>query len=208
MNYQQLTERQKKVLDIILSHIQSYGFPPSIREIMERAEISSLRGVTNQLEALANTGWITRKKGARGITVNPALLTDKVETISIPLLITSIPAGVPNYADSHSDEKIDVSLLQTKGIRNVFAVKIKGDSMINAGINDGDTAIITPQPVANDGDIVAARLNNDEVTLKKLRIVEGIPMLFPANPKYPPITEKFEIQGKLINIIKKSSSRS
>lgn len=208
MNYQQLTKKQKSVLNIILSYIQSVGFPPSIREIKDRAEINSLRGVTIQLEAIEKAGLITRRKGARGITVNPVLLTEKEETISIPLLISSIPAGVPNDADGHSDENIDVSLIQTKGIRNVFAIRVKGDSMINAGIIDGDTAIIFPQPVANDGDIVAASLDNDEITLKKYRVVEGIPMLIPANPKYQPITGYFEIQGKLINIIKKSSSSS
>lgn len=206
MNYRQLTEKQQNVLGIIISHIRSYGFPPSIREIQERSGIASLRGVTLQLDGLEDAGYISRKKGARQITINPSLLEDNEERIRIPLMTCVIHAGSPTEADEHSDEFFSVSLTQTKGLRNVFAVKVIGESMINAGIQDGDIAIIHPQPVAHDGDIVAAIIHNSRcngVTLKKYRIVEGRPMLFPANPdpRYKPILDAFEIQGRLINVI-------
>ena len=104
--------------------------------------------------------------------------------------------------DEFSDSKIDVSIQDTKGITNVFAVKVTGDSMIGAGIDDGDTAIIASQPIANDGDIVAALIPDRGVTLKKFKIVDGWPILVPANPKYSPIVNNFVVQGKLINLLK------
>lgn len=203
MDYSDLTDRQKKVLNIIVENVQTNGLPPTLREIRDRSDIDSLRGVTLQLDILEKDGFLSRRKGARGIKLNSFLLDSKEETISIRLITSTIPAGVPTLAEEHSDERIDVSLLQTKGVRDVFAVKVSGDSMVDAGIDDGDIALITPQTIVNDGDIVSAVIEGG-VFLKRFRLVEGIPMLLPANPKYQPILDKFEIQGKLVNVIKKS----
>lgn len=197
-----ISENQKNVLNIILESIKSKGFPPSIREIQKKSGIKSLRGVVIQLEALEQAGLIKRKSGARAIQVIQSLLDDSDKKISIPLMACTIHAGDESEVDNFSDSEVSVSLLETKGLKNVFAVKVCGDSMIGEDINDGDLAILYPQPVADNGDIVAARTQNG-MTLKKYRVVEGIPMLFPANSKYNPIVRDFEIQGKLVNIIKK-----
>ncbi|PIS09549.1 repressor LexA [Candidatus Beckwithbacteria bacterium CG10_big_fil_rev_8_21_14_0_10_34_10] len=202
VNLKGLTEKQQKVLDIIISYIKTQGLPPTIREIKKLSEINSLRGVVLQLEALEKEGLIQRKSTARGIIVPSSLLIESNKKISIPLMACSIPAGHATDINDYSDEQIKVNLSQTKGLKNVFAVKVCGDSMIGENINDGDTAIIFPQLVANDGEIVAAKTENG-VTLKKYRIVEGRSMLLPANLKYEPITKGFKIQGKLINILKK-----
>ena len=204
MNQYNLPEKQQKVLDIIISYLKTVGYPPSIREIKSRSGINSLRGVTLQLDSLEETGFIQRKQKARGIIVSPALLSDKQETFSIPLKTCSISCGPASDADDYSDETINVSLLQTRGLKNVFAVKAVGDSMVNENIHEGDIAIIFPQPVANDKEIVATRIPQQGVTLKKYRIVEGKPILFPSspNPTYKPYFGDFEIQGKLINILK------
>ncbi len=118
------------------------------------------------------------------------------------ILGITIPAGYGSSADDCSDQTIEIPVSETKGIRNAFAIQVSGESMIGAGIEDGDVAIISSQQVANDGDIVAA-LYDDGVTLKRYRVVDGIPMLMPANPKFRPIIENFEIQRKLINLKKK-----
>jgi len=200
MNYKPLSENQKKVLEAILSSVASGGKSPSIRDIQKVTGISSLRGVTLQLDTLEQLGFIKRNSETRGISINEALL-HPTETISIPLLATTIPAGYASPADDFSDQRITIPISDTKGLRNAFAVRVSGESMIGAGIEDGDTAIISPQQVANDGDIVAA-LHDGGVTLKRDRTVDGIPMLTPANPKFPPIFGDFEIQGKLVNVIK------
>lgn len=201
MNYQLLSINQKKVLDAILSEIASKGISPSIRKIQRITGIKSLRGVTLQLETLEKLGYIAREYGVRGIQINKAIL-QTTNKVSIPLMVSSIPAGYGSLADDFSDQKIEVSIADTKGVNNVFAVPVSGESMINAGIDDGDIAIIAPQHTAEDGDIVAALYDNG-VTLKRFRIVDDIPMLVPANPKFRPILEEFVIQGKLINLIKK-----
>lgn len=204
MKYQPLSINQKKVLEAVLAKAQDNGFSDiSIREVQSITGLKSLRGVTLQLEALEKSGLIFRKRGESGIEVNIALLQSK-ERVSIPLMTSAIPAGYGSPADNYSDQTIEVSLSDAKGIENAFAVKVSGESMTGAGIDDGDTAIICPQQAASDGDIVAA-IYEDGVTLKRYRVVDGIPMLLPANPKYEPITKEFSIQGKLINIIKPES---
>ncbi|MFH1705752.1 MAG: transcriptional repressor LexA [Patescibacteria group bacterium] len=200
MDYQKLTEKQKRVLEIIIGQIKTLGFSPTIREIRDRCQIKSLRGVTLQLEKLEEVGLLSRKKGARSIRIDPSLLQPDQGYFSVPLMSSSIPAGTAFFAEDHVDKYIKISLLQSRGLKNVFAVEVSGDSMIGAGINSGDIAIIAPQPVANDGEIIAALYENG-VTLKRFRIVEGRAMLFPANPKYKPILENFSIQGKLISLI-------
>ncbi|OGC78300.1 repressor LexA [candidate division WWE3 bacterium RIFOXYD1_FULL_39_9] len=204
MEYKALTTNQRKVLEAVLVKSDNNGFSPiSIREIQSVTGLRSVRGVTLQLEALEKNGLIFRNHGKSGIRVNTALL-QPTEKVSIPLMTSVIPAGYGSPADNYTDQTIEVSLSDTKGIESAFAVKVSGESMIGAGIEDGDIAVIAPQQIANDGDIVAA-LYEDGVTLKRYRIVDDIPMLTPANPKYEPITKEFSIQGKLVNILKSES---
>ncbi len=218
-----LTDRQKKVLEIIINNIKHKGVAPSIREIQKLTNIKSTRGVLLQFDALEEAGFIKRNQKHRGIKVKPSLLAtgsdnvsvqlientiegekDVEETVSVPLMTNAISAGVPAYVVQHSDTTISVPMLETGGMRNIFAVKVSGDSMVDENIEDGDFAIISPQILAEDGDIVAAHLEEqDGITLKKFRMIERRPVLFPANPKYKPITDRFEIQGKLISVIKK-----
>jgi len=219
MNYQTLTDKQKTVLEAILRYIASNGASPSIREIQNVSGIGSLRGVTLQLEALEKKGLISRRKGARGIKINKGatnLLSsetisvpsfslaniDRQKTTAIPLMTSHIPAGYTSLVEEHSDENIDLPMSELMGARNAFAVKVSGDSMVDAGIEDGDIAVISPQPTANDGDIVAALVQDRGVTLKRLKLIDGTPILMPANQKYQPIVGEFTIQGKLINLIK------
>lgn len=219
MKYFSLSKNQEMVLNTIIDYFRINGRYPTNREVQRITGLSP-RGVTLQLDSLESQGYITRFPGARGINLDQSLLqnsqTDEVSVgvinakkeeesdIEIPLMTSSISAGLGNPVENSVSDQMNISASLTKGIRNVFAVKVSGDSMIGAGINDGDVAIIAPQRIANSGDIVAA-IHDDGVTLKKFLIVDGRPMLIPANPKYEPITNNFSVQGKLINLIKDNS---
>lgn len=199
-----LSKNQIDVLNIVQDFITAHGYPPTLREIMEKTNIKSLRGVAIQLEALEKEGYLKRSDVARGITLNRTLIDLGDEFVEVPLMSTAIPAGSPSFVDDYFENTIKIKRKYTKGLKNLFAVQVSGESMIDEGVESGDMALIYPQPVANDGEIVAALVDGG-VTLKKYRTVEGIPMLFPANPdkeKYKPILGGFEIQGKLVNLIK------
>lgn len=200
MKFSRLSENQKEVLDTIISYIKTNGFSPSLREIVERTSIGSLRGVTLQLAALEKMDYITRHDVARGILVDPGLLEETV--VKVPLKVSLIPAGSPMDADDYSDATISLNTKQTKGLEeNLFAVRVTGDSMIGDNIQEGDIAIFHSQNTAEDGDIVVANVE-DAVTLKRFRLVDGIPLLTPANPEYPTIKTEFRVQAKLVNVIK------
>jgi SOS-response transcriptional repressor LexA len=135
MKTKALTNRQEKVLDAILTQVNTFGYPPTIRELRDITKIKSTRGVTLQLDALEESGYITRSSKARGIKINPALLNSKStkkvkvplaeeeEKISIPLMASPIPAGYASMVEEFSDSTTEVSIRDTKGVENIFAVK-------------------------------------------------------------------------------------
>lgn len=202
MKFSTLSNNQQEILEIITSHIRLNGVSPSLRDVMKASKnINSLRGVVIQLNALESAGYITRSSEAKSIEVNESLWSNNNELIEIPLFAGSVQAGLPSLFDDYYDSKVFVMLSATKGLRHVYAMKIRGDSMIDADIEDGDFAIITEYVNPNDGDIVVA-LTEDGITLKTFRIIEGHPILFPANKNYKPISDRFEVRGKLINVLK------
>lgn len=194
----ELTHRQRKAFEFIAQRIQS-GIPPTIREIAGHMGFSSTGTVRDYLKALEKKGYIRQgKRLARSIEMLKHNLT------RIPIL-AGIPAGESNTAYEDIEGYVELNdLLTHRAIqKDVFALRVKGDSMMGAGILNGDIAIIKKQPSANDGDIVAALLENNEATLKRLRIKKEKPFLEPANSNYKPIHKEFKIIGKLINILRK-----
>jgi repressor LexA len=192
-----LTHKQMKVLGFIRERVRQ-SLPPTIREIAKELGFSSTGTVRDYLNALQVKGYLKRSSNkSRGIE----LLQNNFR---IPIL-GSIPAGKPNtaYEDIEGYVDADDLFLGRLGFDDVFALRVKGDSMINAGILDADIAIIKKRPDANNNDIVAALLSNNEVTLKKLRSRTGKFHLEAANPDYPPIFEEFKVIGKLITVIRK-----
>jgi len=186
-----------KVLGFIRERVRQ-SLPPTIREIAKELGFSSTGTVRDYLNALQVKGYLKRSSNkSRGIE----LLQNNFR---IPIL-GSIPAGKPNtaYEDIEGYVDADDLFLGRLGFDDVFALRVKGDSMINAGILDADIAIIKKRPDANNNDIVAALLSNNEVTLKKLRSRTGKFHLEAANPDYPPIFEEFKVIGKLITVIRK-----
>lgn len=194
---QTLTDKQRKVLEFIKARI-AQKLPPTIREIGRALGFSSTGTVRDYLKALQQKGYLKR----------PGRLSRAIElaeeAFSIPI-ISRIAAGSPAlaYEDIEGHINPDDLFLGRLSQADVFAVKVKGVSMTGAGILDGDIAIIKKQAHANNGDVVAALLEDNEVTLKIFRQKAGIAFLEPANPAYKPIHKDFSVIGKLITVIRK-----
>ena len=163
----ELTDRQQEIFDFIASNIRSRGAPPTIREIMDKFDINSTNGVRTTLAALEKKGHIRRHpRLSRGIelidsTPDPVSL----DTLEIPVL-GRVAAGAPILAEEHVETTVHVdrSLIPSSG--NVFALRVQGDSMIEAGILDGDIVVARQQETADRGEIVVA-LIDDEATVKR-----------------------------------------
>ncbi len=193
-----LTFKQEKVLNFIRKRVGE-RLPPTIREIGEELGFKSTGTVRDYLKALMQKGLVRRMNNkSRAIE-----LTERA-SFKIPIIGT-IMAGKPNLAYEEIQGYVDADdlFLGRLGFDDVFALRVKGDSMINAGILDGDIAIIKKRPDALNNDVVAALLDNNEVTLKRLCCRSGKYHLEAANPDYAPIFEEFKVIGKLITVIRK-----
>ncbi len=193
-----LTPKQERVLNFIRKRVRE-RLPPTIREIGEELGFKSTGTVRDYLKVLMQKGLVRRMNNkSRAIE-----LTERA-SFKIPIIGT-IMAGKPNLAYEEIQGYVDADdlFLGRLGFDDVFALRVKGDSMIDAGILDGDVAIIKKRPNADNNDIVAALLDNNEVTLKRLRSKSGKFHLEAANANYPPIFEEFKVIGKLITVIRK-----
>ncbi len=203
-----LTEKQQTILDFIRDHIESVGYPPTVRQIATYYSISA-KAAHDHVRAIARKGYINLSPGfARGIELVKDE-EDLVETVTIPLL-GRIAAGVPILAEENIDEKIALPKSFVPPTGNMFALQVKGDSMEKAGIFDGDIAVL--RQVTNyaievrDGDIVAALIDGS-ATLKTYRAKGKQLFLQPENDRYSniPLTGKdpVSIVGKLSGIYRK-----
>jgi repressor LexA len=186
----ELTTRQVSILDFIKTSSESQGYAPSMREIGEAAGLNSPASVKYQLDILEEKGFI-RRDADRGRAMEVVLPdsmsgesahTDKTRFIP---LVGSIAAGVPITADQQVEETLPLpESLVGKG--DLFMLKVKGESMINAAICDGDYVVIRQQKDANNGDIVAAMIDG-EATVKTFSRKGGHIWLLPANDDFAPI---------------------
>ncbi len=194
-----LTIKQEKVLEFIRQRVNE-SLPPTIREIASELGFSSTGTVRDYLTALEKKGYL--KRGHNKSRSIELLRNNLINQIPI---IANIPAGNPNTAYEDIIGYLDNSDLIPKGSRqeDIFALKVKGDSMVEAGILDGDIVVIRRQSIAANGEIIAALLENNEVTLKKLRHKDNKTYLEPANKNYQPIHKDFTVIGKLISMIRK-----
>jgi len=197
-----LTARQKAIYDFLVKTIRDKGFAPSIVEIGKQFKIASTNGVSDHLKALEKKGYI-RRVGKRAIEVvnalGKAVLT---ATREVPVL-GKVPAGKP----FHSEENIEglLSVPDDMGSGKLFALQVKGDSMIGAGILDGDRVIIKQQGTAENGEIVCALING-EATLKRFFKKNGVVTLKAENEKYAPIIVsegEFRIAGRIVGLLRK-----
>lgn len=193
-----LTKRQKEILDFIQEYIASHDYAPSYREIAEFFHLSSVATVSDHIDNLKEKNYLTKDYNeARSLQLTPRW-DDR--TFEIPLL-GSIAAGMPIEA-IRTNETIDIP--KDMMAKNVFALKVRGDSMIEDGIFDGDYIIIEQTNNPHDGEIVVALIDNENATLKRFYREKDCIRLQPANSNYNPIrTNKVTIQGRVKGVIRK-----
>lgn len=196
-----LTKRQKQILDYITKYIKENDYAPTLEEIKNYFGLSSISTIHEHIETLKNKGYLNKiENQPRGIELNKKKRFS--DLITIPLVGT-IAAGEPIEA-FEDPESIKVSKSQLAKSGEHFALKIRGDSMREEGIFDGDTVIIRRQPDAENGETVVALINDNEVTLKKIYKEKHGFRLQPANPDMKPIhTRELVIQGKVVSVIRK-----
>lgn len=193
-----LTKRQRQILDYIEEFIEDNGYAPSYREIAAEFALSSVSTVAEHIDALSNKGYLKRGTNeARSLQLTP---TWDEQSFEVPLMGV-IAAGSPIQA-IRTNETIDIprDMMGPK----VFALRVRGNSMIEDGIFDGDYVIIEQTPVARNGDIVVALVDRDNVTLKRFYKEKDRIRLQPANKTMKPIFVKnVTVQGKVKGIIRK-----
>ena len=193
-----LTPRQRQVLQFITSHLDNNGYPPTLREIAAHLQVSGTLPASKHLDALEKKGYIKRDKVSRGI----ALTTPLSRPVSLPIVGT-VRAGHLSPAIEDIQGYFSVDSLAVKG-GDCFFLRVSGDSMIGAGILDGDLALIRPQPTADNKDTVVAMVEG-EATLKWFFKEPDRIRLQPANPAMAPIIVRPEdgdvmIIGKVIGV--------
>ena len=201
-----LYRRQKQILSFLKQYIDKYGYSPTLGEIAEAMGVSSLATIHEHLQTLAAKGVIKRFEGAvRGIEVLDQKISDVVRGIELPIL-GFIAAGQPIMTYTDPDATIKISPSMVSGKKRAFVLQVKGESMIEDGILDGDYVIIEEQHAANDGDIVVALLENGLATLKRFFQEADRVRLEPANATMQPIyATDVKIQGKCVGVIRRFS---
>jgi repressor LexA len=199
-----LTQKQKQILEFITNFVKEKNYPPSIREIADHFQITP-KGAYDHLKAIEKKGFIkTEKNRSRAIELVKTNTDVDLDMIKIPL-VGRVAAGAPILAEENIEEYLTFprSMIPANSERDIFALRVTGDSMIDAKINDGDIAIIKKTSTAENGDIVVA-LIDDEATLKYFYKEKDHIRLEPANAKYKPIiTKNAIIIGKLIGLYRR-----
>lgn len=195
-----LTDRQRQVLNYISSFIDEHDYPPTLREISAEIGTSGTVSALRHLEALERKGRISRDVGsARGITLKRE---PRPELLQIPV-VGVVNAGQPVLAFEDIEGYYPFEQVQARG--GTFFLRVKGDSMIDDAILDGDLVLVKSQPTASNGDIVVAMVNS-EVTLKRFYLEHGHVRLQPRNTRMAPIivsvTEELVIVGKVIKVLR------
>ena len=202
-----LYKRQREILDFISQYIQINGTSPTLQEIADAMDLSSLATVHEHLQALTKKGVIRRFEGAvRGIEIVADAFNANLNAIELPV-IGFIAAGQPIDAIENPIDTVLVSSDLVSKSRRCYVLQVRGDSMIKEGIFDGDNVVIQHQETANNGDIIVALLDNGFATLKKYyRESTDKVRLQPANDEMDPIyvhPKDLKIQGKVSGIIRR-----
>jgi repressor LexA len=204
-NKKDLTETQQKVFDFLKNFLRKKGYPPTLREVASHFGLKGPRGPQKTLQILERKGYLRKTPGdSRAIEILgfPPL---RGKTLSLPI-VGRVTAGEPILAIENIEGyvNLDRTLVSSE---NVFLLRVEGDSMIEAHIQDGDFALVQPQSHAENGEIVVA-LVDDEATIKRIFKQRDFIRLEPANPKMEPIVikkgeKKVSIVGKVVGIFRK-----
>ncbi|MEI7886483.1 MAG: transcriptional repressor LexA [Actinomycetes bacterium] len=204
-----LTPRQQEILVFIEKTVGDRGYPPSVREIGEAVGLASPSTVHSHLHTLQRLGYLRRdptKPRAIEVTADTASGTtaERRPTRHVPL-VGDVAAGVGVLAQERVEEMMPLPADFT-GDGELFMLRVRGDSMIDAGILDGDFIVAKVQPEVSNGDIVVAGIPGEEATVKTFRRQSGRVVLHPSNPSMEPMTfepSEVEIYGKVVTVIRK-----
>lgn len=206
---EELSARQRQILEYIIAEVQHKGYPPSVREIGEAVGLSSSSTVHAHLARLEELGYLRRDPTKpRAIEVliggfnHESVINLQKDMVNIPIVGT-VTAGIPILATENTQDYFPMPRDFTRS-DSVFMLKIKGDSMINAGIFDGDLVVVSSENRAvSNGDIVVALLD-EEATVKRFYKDKDTVRLQPENDRYQPIiTDEVQILGKVVGLVRK-----
>ncbi|MFR9779021.1 transcriptional repressor LexA [Micromonospora sp. MS34] len=202
-----ISAKQQRILTVIREWIQQHGYPPTVREIGAVVGLNSPSSVAHHLKALERRGLLRRDANApravdiRGAQAGMAPTGGDQPGVKVPVLGT-IAAGTPILAEEHVEDELTLPRALV-GHGTLFALTVKGDSMIQAAICDGDVVVVRHQPVAENGDIVAAMIEG-EATVKVYRTRDGRVELVPRNPLYEVISaEHAVILGRVVCVLRR-----
>jgi repressor LexA len=210
-----LTQRQRRVLEVIRDSIERRGYPPSVREIGVAVGLSSASSVAHQLSVLQKKGWLRRDPnrpraldvrlpGEHGVAAAPAVPAgdDTVPAPTYVPVVGRIAAGGPILAEERIEDVFPLPK-QLVGDGQLFLLEVSGDSMIDAAICSGDYVVIRQQPTAENGEIVAAMIDG-EATVKTYKRRDGHVWLLPHNPAYEPIPgDDATILGRVVTVLRR-----
>jgi len=199
---QGLTPRQLEILQFVQDFQRHNGYSPTMQELADRFGISKVT-IFEHLDSLERKGWLSRAKyRARSLRIEPNVELPQPQPAEGMPLAGVIAAGRPIEA-VQDDQRVDLAeMFPAK--HNTFVLRVRGDSMIDAHIADGDYVIVEPKAEPHDGQTVVALLDNGEATLKRFYRDGGRIRLQPANPSYPPIyVDNVQIQGVVVGVVRK-----
>lgn len=206
----ELSTRQRRILEFIRDWIERHGYPPSVREIGEAVGLVSPSSVAYQLKELERKGFLRRDRNRpRAVDVRPPaeLVDDETARAQRPTpayvpMLGRIAAGGPILAEQAVEDVFPLPR-ELVGEGEVFMLQVKGDSMVEAAICDGDWVVVRRQPTADPGDIVAAMIDG-EATIKTYRRRDGHAWLMPANPAFDPIPgDEAVIMGRVVAVLRR-----
>ena len=204
-----LTKRQEEILDFIVGRVRDEGFPPTLKEIAECFGLASPNAARDHVLALERKGFLKRTGvKSRALSLSPSLRA-AVATDAAPRgwpLLGVVPAGTPVLAEENFEGYVDLNELFGRG-EGTFLLKVSGESMIGAGINDGDLVVVRHQEQITSGEIGVAYVAG-EATVKRLFHEEGSWRLQPENPALDPIRvwdgdPEFRVAGKVIGVVRR-----
>ena len=195
--------KQKQILDFLSQYIQKNGYSPTLQQIAEAIGVHSLATVHEHLSSMAKKGLIKRYEGAvRGIELLDKKLGELTSGVELPIM-GYIAAGQPIEPLTDPNATVSVSPGLISGKKPAYVLQVRGESMIEDGILDGDFVVIEEQEEARNGEIVVALLDNGLATLKRYYRESSRIRLEPANAKMSPIfATKVRIQGKVVGVIR------
>ena len=203
-----LTGRQQAILDCIADHVEQHGYPPSVREIGESVGLGSPSTVHAHLETLERLGYVRRdptKPRAIEIRPDPAMGTVERRPTKLIPLVGDVAAGVNVLANEFVEELLPLPADFT-GEGELFMLRVRGDSMIDAAILDGDFVVARVQNSAENGDVVVAGIPDGEATVKFLRRRGGRIQLLPANSRLEPLEfdpGEVVVYGKVVTVLRR-----